>query len=116
MLSEEEKNKLSEDGKKEVIELNIGGYNAVILVTFAYIRKGIAALIDTQVTGKGDNAKVSVNMDTIGAGDLLLFQCWHSGDEEIKKKMKLRLKACKILGEWIQQFADDEEEEEEKKS
>jgi hypothetical protein len=114
MLSIEEKEKLSENGKFEVVEIEVEGKKAVIVADFTYISKAVVELIDTKVSGKGKNATVDVKMNHIGAGDFLLFQCWHSGDAEIKTVARLRMKACKKLGDWVQQFADDEDETEKK--
>lgn len=116
---------LSDNGKKEVKEITIYlrgvEYYAVVVMDFNLIRKATGALINTDVTGKGRNANVSVSIDDLGAGDKLLFQGFYDGDEEIKKKVALRVKACKELGQWLQQYMDENEidsadQEEEKKS
>ena len=112
----EEKVDLSENGKNEVIELNIKGKKATIVADFSYLTKAIALLVDTTITAKKGTSeqKIDVKMNPIAAGDLLLFQCWHSGDEEIKTNARLRLLACKQLGEFVQSIADEDSEIEKK--
>lgn len=125
-MEKEQLNELADGGKKEVKEISIKKgekvYNAVFVMDFALLRKAFAALVNTNVSGKGKDAKVDVKMDILGAGDKVLFFGWHSGHEEMKTKFALRRKACSILGAWVQELMDDEEideeidEEEEKKS
>lgn len=115
---------LSEKGKKEVIELNLlvrgQAYHAVIVADFNLIRKAAGALVNTDITGKGNNANVNVSIDDLGAGDKLLFNGWHDGDDDIKRKVALRVKAGKYLGQWLQKYMDENDiepdAEEEKKS
>ena len=112
---------LSQGGKVDVKELTVKSdgkeYRAIIAMDFALFRKALTALIDTEVTGGKNSQKVSVNVDEVGAGDKVLFMGWKEGDDEIKQNMKLRIKACKVLGKWVQELAnDDEDSDEEKKS
>lgn len=114
---------LSENGKKEVKELNLTlrgeSYHAVIVMDFNLLRKAMGALINTDISGKGKNANVNVSIDDLGAGDKLLFGGWYDGDEEIRRKIALRAKACRELGQWLQSYMDENEleiDEEEKKS
>ena len=115
-------NLLSEDGKYEIVELNLSlrgeKYEAIIKVDFPLIQKGLAELISTNVTGNKQSQSVKVSVNDMGAGDLLLFQGWHEGDEAIRRKTALRVKASKHLGQWLKEYADKNEEEEgtEKKS
>lgn len=112
--------KLTENGKKELIELSptFAGktYRAIILVDFKELRKAMQALINTDISGTKGNQNVNVSIDEIGAGDKLLFNCWYEGDEEIRSKMALRVKATKTLGSWVQEYMNEESEETEKKS
>ena len=113
-------NLLSEDGKYEIVELNLSlrgeKYEAVIKVDFSLIQKGLAELINTSVTGNKQSQNVKVSVNDMGAGDLLLFQGWHEGDEAIRRKMGLRVKAAKYLGQWLKEYAEGNEDETEKKS
>lgn len=108
-------NSLSEDGKYEIVELNLSlrgeKYEAIIKIDFSLAQKGLAERISTNVTGNKQSQNVKVSVNDMGAGDLLLFQGWHEGDESIRKKMALRVKAAKYLGQWLGDYADENEEE-----
>lgn len=108
---------LSEGGKFEILPLSLylqgKSYEAVLKISFSLIRKGMAALINTNLTGNKSEQNVNVSIDDVGAGDLLLFQGWYEGDDSIKKKIALRTKACKYLGQWLQSYMDDMQDEEE---
>lgn len=108
---------LSEEGKYEIVELNLSlrgeKYEAIIKIDFSLVQKGLAELISTNVTGNKQSQNVKVSVNDMGAGDLLLFQGWHEGDEAIRKKMALRVKASKHLGQWLKDYADENEGEEE---
>lgn len=118
--------KITDDNKKELIELELNyqgkPYRAVLIVDFNLLRRAMGALIKTDfVKGTGKDAAVNVSVDDLGAGDKILFNGWYEGDEDIRKRMALRAKACKQLGQWVQNYMDENdidsgEEEEEKKS
>lgn len=117
---------LSENGKKEVKEITVTlrgeTYRAVIVMDFTLIRKAMGALINTDITGQGNDANVNVSVDDLGAGDKLLFGGWHEGDEDVRRKVALRVKACRELGQWLQKYMNENEidpeseSEDEKKS
>jgi hypothetical protein len=110
----------SENGKYEVKELsyklNEKTYSCIIRIDFDLIRKAELALLDTNFSNAGKDAKVNVSIDVMGAGDKVLFFGWHSGDEEIKKNFKLRTKATRELGMLVQDLTKSDEELSEKKS
>jgi len=123
MVTTELLKELSNDGEKEVKELIIkdGGktYSAVFVMDFKLYRQAYGMFLDTSINqnSNGKGADVQIKTDILGAGDKILFMGWHSGDEIIKKNMRLRAKAGQLLGNWLMTLsADDEEEQEEKKS
>lgn len=107
---------LSEGGAKEVKELVIKQGNkehkAIIVMDFALYRKAYALFMSPKISKKpGEKApEVDIETDLAAAGDKLLFMGWHSGDESIKKVLKLRAKACNSLGNWLLEISADDED------
>ena len=109
--------KYSENGKHEVKELVIKDkgetFRAVVVLDFNTFRKAQIALVSATMDAKNKGGAMNISTDILGAGDKVLFMGWKEGDDKIRTNMRLRAKACKVLGEWVQDLSDDEEEEEE---
>ena len=106
-MTDKELDELSEGGLKYVKEISVGGKSAVFVVSFTEFKKSFSALMSM----KNSNGKQSMDVDILGAGDRVLHNCFHSGDEEMKTHVKYRTKAAMLLGGWIAEEANDGEEE-----
>lgn len=112
---------LSEDGAKEVTEITVKdgdkSFRAIIVMDYSLYQKAFGLLMNPTVQqGADQQSNVSIDMDLAGAGDKILFLGWHSGDDEIRKKLKLRVKAGQLLGQWLMQLNAGVEDDGEKKS
>lgn len=106
---------LSEGGSKDVKEITLksGGkeYKAVFVMDFELYNKSYRKLMGLRMDGKNSN----IDIDILGAGDKILFSGWNTGDDEIKRNLRLRTKACQKLGEWLLEIVGDDEEDEDSK-
>lgn len=112
-------NSLSDNGKKEVKQITIKKdgkeYSAIFVVDFVLYNKAYRKIMGLRVENQGKKSNANIDPDILGAGDKILFDGFHSGDEEIRRNMRLRTKFAHELGQWMLELIGGDEDDEESK-